>query len=88
MLGYIVLYMPDSDDMQWHASVVRPSILHKGFYDLSNQSQEICANNFLQWCHENDLEGHLNDPNYEESIETIHVQKSTIKQVIQIVKGN
>ena len=83
---YNVLYRPDGDDMT--ASVVRPSILCKGFYDLSNQSQEICANNFLQWCHENDLEGHLNDPNYEESIETIHVQKSTIKQVIRIVKGN
>ena len=26
--GYIVLYMPDGDDMRRHASVVRPSILH------------------------------------------------------------
>jgi len=53
--GYIVLYMPDGDDMRRHASVVRPSVLHKGFYDLSNLSQEICAE-FLQ-CHEKDLEG-------------------------------
>ena len=69
-LGYIVLYMPDSDDMQWHTPVVRPSVLHKGFYDLSKRLQEICAE-FLQ-CHKNDLEGHF-------SAETAPIMRNQFK---------